>query len=480
LKKFEEIVEAIVELIDEGTLKPGDQLLPHRQMAYEYKCSIGTASRAYAELERRGLTYGKVGQGTFIYGTDKDAATVGKGMFFPEESWTDGNQDLIDLSKNSYFHKETDAHLRRAFQQLAMQNEPERYLDYFDSRGRPQDRQVAAHWLREQLGAVDPDKIIVTPGVQAGLYLAMSTLASAGDVVVSEAFGYPGFRAAARELDLRLVPLEMDEDGLCPNAFEQACKRGNVKILVTAPTNHNPTGITQPLARRVKLIEIAQRYHVHIVEDAVYAPLQSRALPSYGQLAPADTIYLTSLSKAFSPGLRVGYMVAPLPLIPRLATKMTAINWMTSPVTLDMVNYLLKSGIAEKQARDLVQICGCREALAIRLLGPWLRARRDLAASPLAHLWLKIPASITMKTFVEAARDKDIVVLGGDSFALTKTVEAQHIRLCLMAEPDEKRLKSGLKSLEGLLLEADRAVKAEFLPQTFPPEITKPRARMLP
>ena len=475
MKKFEDIVETIVELIDEGMLKPGDQLLPHRQMAYEYKCSVGTASRAYAELERRGITYGKVGQGTFIYGTEKDAAKVGKGVFFPEESWTEGNQDLVDLSKNSYFHQETDTHMRHMFQRLAQQDEPNRYLDYFDSRGRAKDRHIAAHWLQGQLGVVDPDKIIITAGVQSGLYLAMATLASPGDVVASEAFGYPGIRAAARELDVRLAPIEMDDEGLRPDVFEQVCKRGNVKILVTVPTNHNPTGTTQPLERRIKLIEIAQRYHVHIVEDAVYAPLQTRDIPSYAMLAPADTVYLTSLSKAFSPGLRVGYMVAPLPLIPRLATKMTAINWMTSPLTLDMTNYLLQNGTAEQQARELMQVCARREAMALRLLGPWLRQRRSVDTSPLAHFWLQLPVSMTMPEFVSAARDKDIVVLGGDSFALNKTVPAQHIRLCVMAEPDEARLKTALKSLCAILQKAEAAVKPPVINSQSPA-----RARMLP
>lgn len=81
MRKFEEITETFIDLIKQGQLTAGDRLPSHRDLAYKYNCSVGTASRAYGELERRGYTYGKVGQGTFIYGTDADEAAVGKGVF---------------------------------------------------------------------------------------------------------------------------------------------------------------------------------------------------------------------------------------------------------------------------------------------------------------------------------------------------------------------------------------------------------------
>jgi DNA-binding transcriptional MocR family regulator len=451
VRKFEEIVDVVLAQIKDGTLKPGDRLRPHRQIAYEFNCSIGTASRAYAELERRGITYGKVGQGTFVYGTDRDEEQIGKGFFFPRESWIDADSSLIDLSKNSYFNANTDGRLREVFQKLSHHNESGRYLDYFDSRGRINDREIAANWLRYQLDVVDSSNIIVIPGVQSGLYLAMATLASPGDIVATEEFGYPGIRAVCRELDLRIAAVAMDEHGLLPEAFEQLCQRGNVKILVTIPTNHNPTGTTQPTARRMQILKIAQKHHVHIVEDAVYAPLQPHRVPSYCQLAPDDTLYLTGLSKAFSPGLRVGYMVAPAPLIPRLASKMTAVNWMTSPVSLDMANYFLISGLVDKQVSELIAACRHRETLARQILGKWLVDQSTNLDAPLAHFWLRVPDEIEVSDFVQEARAANIVVVGSEAFAMSKSVENRHVRICVMAEPDEQRLQKALTRLAAIL-----------------------------
>jgi DNA-binding transcriptional MocR family regulator len=451
MKKFEEIVDLLIRKIEEGEYQPGDRLPTHRDLAYETGCSIGTASRAYAELERRGVCYGRIGQGTFVYGTSRDAAGVGRGAIFPEESWSEGQLGLTDLSKNSYFHADTEGRLRDAAQRLLRRNDPAAYFSYSDSRGRPRDREVAAGWLSTLLEQVELENIIITHGAQSALYLAMATLANAGETIATEALGYPGIRAAAYELDLRLASIAMDRDGLVPESFEEICKRGNAKLLVTVPTNHNPTGATQPLARRERVIEIARRYNVTIVEDGVYASLQNWGLPTYRDLAPDISLFVTTMSKVMSPALRLGYMVAPGRLIPRLATRMTTMTWMTSPIILDMANFLIQSGQVAEQGRQLVSICARRERLAHDILGRWLARPLSPSHSPLSHLWIRMPDEQSMSEFVLSARRENIVVVAGDSFAVNKSVRVNHVRICLMAEPKEDRLVKSLNRLATLL-----------------------------
>jgi DNA-binding transcriptional MocR family regulator len=451
MKKFEEIVALFIEKIEDGTFQPGDRLPTHRDLAYDYGCSIGTASRAYAELERRGVCYGRIGQGTFVYGTPRDEAGIGKGAIFPKEIWSEGQRGLTDLSKNSYFHHETENRLRDAAQRLFRRNEPGAYFSYSDSRGRPRDREVAATWLSTMLQSVDLDNIIITQGAQSGLYLAMATLASAGETVATEALGYPGIRAAAYELDLRLAPVAMDEEGLVPEAFADICRRGNVKILVTVPTNHNPTGATQSLVRRKQIIDIARRYSVTIVEDGVYAPLQNWGVPTYRDLAPDISLFLTTCSKVMSPALRLGYMVAPDNLVPRLATKMTTMTWMTSPLILDMANFLFQSGQVAEQGRQLVEVCFRRERLAHDILGRWLDRPLSPSHSPLSHIWIRLPDEQSMNDFFSSARRENIVVVAGDTFAMNKSVDVDHVRICLMAEPREDKLVKALERLATLL-----------------------------
>ncbi|MZR32193.1 aminotransferase class I/II-fold pyridoxal phosphate-dependent enzyme [Sneathiella litorea] len=458
MKKFEEIAALIVRKIEDGEYQPGDRLPTHRDLAYEYGCSVGTASRAYAELERRGACYGRIGQGTFVYGTLKDEAAIGKGAIFPKESWNEGAYGLTDLSKNSYFHVDTESRLRDAAQRLLRRNEPGAYFSYHDSRGRPRDREVAERWLSTLVKPVERENIIITQGAQSGLYLAMATLAHAGETVATEALGYPGIRAAAYELDLKLAPVAMDQEGLIPEAFEDVCRRGNVKILVTVPSNHNPTGATQSLFRRERIIEIARRYSVTIAEDGVYVPLQNLGIPSYRDLAPDISIFLTTMSKVMSPALRLGYMIAPDNLVPRLATKMTTMNWMTSPLILDMANFLFQSGQVEEQGRLLVEICHRREKLAHDIIGHWLDRPLSPAHSPLSHLWIRLPEGQSMSGFVSSARRENIIVVAGDTFAMNRTVDVNHIRICLMAEPRDQILSKALERLAILLSQQNSPV----------------------
>lgn len=384
MKKFEEIAAELIAEIRAGRIAPGEKLPTHRSLAYQYNCSLGTASRAYAELERRGYCYGRIGQGTFVYGTAGDDMAIGRGAFFPEDSWNDALCGVTDLSKNSFYHVETEDRLRDAAQRLLTRNEPETYFSYSDSRGRPQDRDSAARWLSSLVGYVDTDNIILTEGAQSGLYLAMATLARAGETVATEAVGYPGIRAAAYELDLRLAPLPMDNEGLIPAAFEEACRRG-------------------------------------------------------------------TFSKVMSPALRFGYIIAPEKLVPRLATKMTTINWMTSPIIRDMTNFLIESGQVAAQGRLLIEIAARRERSAREILGPWLASPPTEEGSPLAHLWLRLPDGQDMHGFVAAARRENIIVIGGDSFAMGKTVPVRHVRICLMAEPLEGKVVRALERLATLL-----------------------------
>ncbi|MBL4906419.1 MAG: PLP-dependent aminotransferase family protein, partial [Sneathiella sp.] len=285
--KSADIVRVILLRIEDGDLKPGDKLPTHRDMAWYSECSVGTVTRAYTELERRGVTYGQVGRGTYIFGTPQDKEEVGRGLFLPTDSHVQSEPGIkVDLSLNSFYHPELGRRYQLAFEMLAQHAPQSGYRGYFDCRGRPNDRYYAAQWLEPLIGPVDEKNILITQGAQSALYLSMASLTSPGDSIATEGFGYPGIKAAAQELGLRIAALEMDEDGMIPESFEAAAKRGKIKLLVTVPTNHNPTGTTVPLKRRHEIVRIARKYHILILEDGVYGPLQTKSLPTYYEICP--------------------------------------------------------------------------------------------------------------------------------------------------------------------------------------------------
>lgn len=451
MTKTEKIVDHFRTQIESGQLTTGDQLPTHRDMAWEWKCSVGTVTRAYRELERRGLTRGETGRGTYVFGTERDLSVAGKGIFFPPAPKEIATEKAIDLSMNCFRHP----HMERYFQQglagLAAYNSYQRFNIYNDSRASPRDREIAVQWLKSQISSVSEDNVIITQGAQSGLYVTMTSLTQPGDIIATEEFGYPGIRAAADSLGLSVAALPMDEGGLIPDGFEAACRRGGIKLLVTVPTNHNPTGTTLSLSRRQRISEIAERYNVLIVEDAVYTHLDTTGIPSFRELSPAISIYITSLSKILSPALRLGYIVAPVTLIHRLNTQMTTINWMTSPMLLDLAGYFLSSNIVSKHAAILRKECRSRQLLGISRLAPWLSRVQIETPSPQSHLWVVPDNGMTASDLAVQAARENVLVVASDSFNMSKRAPLQAVRVCLMAVENQKILDQGLTTLARIL-----------------------------
>jgi DNA-binding transcriptional MocR family regulator len=453
--RADDIVRHICERIEIGELKAEERLPTHRNMAWDLNCSVGTVTRAYAELERRGITYAQVGRGTFVAGSENPAADSEMRIlpFTPEEDL----EGAIDLSINRFFHAGTSRAYGNAFHQLSLKVPQSGYRDYVDSRGRPKDLAYAASWLEHCIGVVDPSNIIVTQGAQSGLFMALGALTKPGDMIATEAYGYPGIKAAAQELHLRINALDMDAEGILPEAFETAVNRSKVKMLVTVATNHNPTGITTSLARRKMLIEIARKADIPIVEDGVYTPFHERVLPSYWELAPDISVFLTSFSKVFSPALRVGYAVAPSRYIPRLIRQIGAMNWMTSPVTLDLAAELLEDGTLYKHQKELIAEGKRRFAYAATRLAPWITQEQKNSAAFLSHFWVELPVNIALTDIIQQASDRNITLIGGDRFAMNRQQDAHFVRVCLMGVPNHEALVDGLATITDLLTSSETA-----------------------
>jgi len=428
----------------------------HRDLAWDMKCSVGTVTRAYAELERRGVIYGQVGRGTYVYGTGEDRRAVGSGLFVPEETAPENQSaETIDLSLNRFFHPGVESAYREALHAVGERQGLEDYRDYFDCRGRGVDKLPALSWLENMIGSVEERNLLFTQGAQSGLYLAMSALTNQGDSIATEEFGYPGIKAIAQELGLRISAVDMDDEGMVSASFEALAKRGKIKLLITVPTNHNPTGTTLPTRRRKEITEIARAHGILIVEDGVYNPLQKSRLPTFREIDPDNAIYLTSFSKLFSPGLRVGYVVAPELYMPKLINRMTVINWMTSPVTLDICNYLVEKGIMINHQNWLLKECERRFNYAKSMFAAWISPAQKNASIPLSQLWVRLPATMESSDFLFKARQQGVLLIGGDRFAMNRQIDDHYVRICLMGVGSFSHLKQALGVLRGLLIESE-------------------------
>jgi DNA-binding transcriptional MocR family regulator len=193
-------------------------------------------------------------------------------------------------------------------------------LQYGSGQGDPRLRErICDVMALEGITDASPSEVVVTVGSQQGLDLVTRVFCDPGDVILAEGPSYVGALGVFQAAEARVRHVPMDDDGLIPEALEQAlleCRANGdrVKFLYTVPNFHNPAGVTLTEERRVAIVDIADRHDLLIIEDNPYGLLgfDHEPLRALRARNSERVIYLGSFSKTFSPGLRVGWVLAPL------------------------------------------------------------------------------------------------------------------------------------------------------------------------
>ncbi|MBX6341641.1 MAG: PLP-dependent aminotransferase family protein [Thermomicrobiaceae bacterium] len=192
-----------------------------------------------------------------------------------------------------------------------------RALYYGESTGHEPLRALIAERMARRGAAVSPDDVLVTNGSQQGIDLVARALIDPGDRVVVEAPTYFGAMQTFDHYQPEYVPVPVDGEGIVPEALERAlAATPRPKLIYTVPTFQNPTGVTLSPARRRAVVDLAHRYGVPIVEDDPYGELWLEGGdPGPLRALDPEVIYLGTFSKTLAPALRMGWMVAPRPIL---------------------------------------------------------------------------------------------------------------------------------------------------------------------
>ncbi|HET6352065.1 MAG TPA: PLP-dependent aminotransferase family protein, partial [Coriobacteriia bacterium] len=204
----------------------------------------------------------------------------------------------------------------------AMLHEGAQALQYGSSEGRVQIRTLVAELMAEIGVRLSADDVVITAGAQQALDLLAKAFLDPGDVIITEGPTYVGALQAfsAYEPDIRCV--QMDADGMRMDLLEAELKRvgpRGAKFIYTIPNFQNPAGVTMSPDRRRRLLELAREYDIPVVEDDPYGRLRFDG----GHMKPLrsldeDVIYLGTFSKIFAPGLRLGWVTAPKPILAKV------------------------------------------------------------------------------------------------------------------------------------------------------------------
>lgn len=439
--RYEAIVRSLEEALAGGELAPGDRLPPQRELADALDLALGTVTRAYAEARERGLVEATVGRGTFV----RPGAVEARGALGARV-----DPDLVDLSLLVAPMLEEERWPERlcgAADRLAARPDLHDLLGYQRHEGTVRHRRSAAHWIDRTGLATAPSDVLVAGSAQHAAVAALSVLTRPGDAVLAEELTNPGLRDAASWLHLRLHGLPCDEQGLLPEAFEDACRSGVGRVLHTMPTYQNPTTRTMSEERRRAIARVAADHGIAVVEDGVHALLHAGAPAPLSAHLPDHGYFVTSHSKTLSPSVRVGYLRAPAGAHEALRQALRATLWMASPILAEWASGWIEDGTADELLEGKRAEARARQAMARDALP----AGRIEAGDASHHLWLHLPGGWEAEGFVAAARTRGVAVTSPRAFLAGQVAAPRAVRVCLGAARDREALRRGLDELGALL-----------------------------
>lgn len=297
-----------------------------------------------------------------------------------------------------------------------------RALQYSTTEGDPDlRRHIAARMNAKQGTQVAADDILITSGSQQGLEFTGKVFLDAGDVVLCESPTYIGAINAWLSYEPRFVVIPTDDEGMLPDALEQAlATQPRVKLIYAIPDFQNPSGRTWSLARRRAMLDLAVRYNVPVIEDSPYAELrfEGEPLPALKALDRADlVVFLGTFSKTFCPGLRCAWLAAPNDLLRRyIMIKQGADLHTGTLVQRQVATYLDVHGLDANIAR-VIEVYRERRDRMIEVLATELPAGVTFTRPHGGlFLWVTFPPQVNGRDLLARCLEDDVAFVPGGAF----------------------------------------------------------------
>jgi 2-aminoadipate transaminase len=434
-----QIVTQVRRMIERGAIKAGDRLPANRELAKTLGVNRSTVTTAYDELAAEGLITSRVGSGTFVCGLPASLSANGQRERKPlsplpwssmladqqrDDEWIIGTLDppkdtlsldyalpAPELFPLDDFRRSVDRVLRREARALLQLGASDGYA--------PLQQYLVSHMARAGID-VEPGEMLITDGCQQSLDLIRRILVRPGEEIVIENPTYPGAISIFCGDGSKYSSVPTGDHGLDLEILEDVLEQRRPKLIYTVPSFHNPTGVTMDLESRRRLIELAARYRVPIIEDDIYRELRYegaalppiKALDQYGLV-----IYLNSFSKIGFPGLRVGWIVAPSIVIDFLKVVKQQTDLHTSLLAQAAISEFSREGLLLKH------INRCRKAYSERrdcMLASlekyfpdeasWNRPEGGMA------IWVRLPESLNATNIQLQAAQRKVSFCPGERF----------------------------------------------------------------
>jgi 2-aminoadipate transaminase len=460
---YRQLYEHIALRIRSGELARGERLPATRELAGLLGLNRTTVSAAYDALETDGLIAGQVGRGSFVTGTAESAAggidwgaMLDRGDAAPAGPSGSFANELVSfvMSRPSRELFPLDD-FRASCQAVLSRPDLGSILQLGSPSGYEPLRRHLMEEARRQSLARPGDDLLITNGCQQALDLIGRILLRPGDAVAVEDPVYTGLKNLLTGMGAQLVGIPVGADGMDTAHLERILERERPRFLVVTSNFQNPTGTTLSLPARRALLDAARSAGVPVVENDAYGDLryQGEPLPAIKQLdEQGGTVLLRSFSKVSFPGLRVGWVVGPKPLLDRLRHAKESADLHTDQLSQAVLLDFAQSGRLESHRARILQ------AGAERLAATLDSCRRYLPAGTRwtqpqggMNLWVRLPEPLDAGELLSRAQKEGVAYLPGRYFAISRH-DAGALRLSFAGlEPDQ--IREGLAVLGRIVAE---------------------------
>ncbi|NUW33396.1 PLP-dependent aminotransferase family protein [Nonomuraea sp. SMC257] len=435
-------------------LPPGARLPSARELVRRHGVSPVTVTRAFALLSAEGAVVTRPGSGTFVAPRRSRSGAASADTSWQAVALGDRSIDTASVRhllgppppgsttmSGGYPHHS----LLPVRALAAAMARAARRPDAWDRA--PVEGLAPLRAVFARTAGVDPDDVLITGGGQSALSMAFRAIAAPGHQVLVESPTYPGALSAARAAGLRPVPVPMDADGLRPDLLAETFAMTGARLLYCQPTFHNPTGAVLPPERRRQVVDVARASGAFVLEDD-FARLLGHGGPPPPPLVTDDrdgtVVYVTSLTKAASPSLRVGALVARGPVMARLRAMRLVDDFFIARPLQEAALELTSSPAWDRHLRALGgalrERCAALAAALAEHVPQWQVARVPAGG---LHLWAETGRA---HDAAEVARRHGVAVDPGQDFFAAEAPGA-FVRLSFAAVADPSELIDGARRL---------------------------------
>lgn len=441
--KYIELATSIGEDIASGRLLPGDRLPPQRKVAKAMGVDISLIARAYSEAIRRGYVESHVGRGTFVRAQEPDERGPDPRRTLEEDPRMNMPPEIED--------PELIKRMQRGFENVA--SNVVSLLRYQSATGGSRDREISLDWMQSKGHLVSADNLTVTPGAHAAIHAALTVETKPGSVVLCEPVTYPGIRAIASRLSLKLLPVAEDEQGITPASLTKAAAEHPDAILYLNPTLRNPTTHTIPAGRRAEIADVLRAKAMPLIEDDAYGLIAKDVPPAISDQIPDLAWHILGVSKAFGAGLRLAYAKAPdREKLSDFVQTIRTVSVMTSPLNLALLSTWIEEGTADDVLADIRGAARRRQQIASRVLEGFDFDAQDEAF----NVWLQAPQGLSRAEILTRVAGGPLAIVPSDMFTVAGAPE-ERLRVCLGGPLSEGALEEGLLGLRAALRQSEWA-----------------------